>query len=76
MTDDKQSTDHNCKSSHIYLATLTSPDAQYERRDERRLQGDSMVFVHSEGRTKGMGSLEMASKESKRDRLLDESESE
>lgn len=42
-------------------------------------KGDSKetaMVVHSEGRTKGMGSLEVASRESRRDRLLDASESE
>lgn len=44
------------------------------------MKGDSketgVVFVYSEGRTKGTGSLEVADRESRRDRQLDESESE
>lgn len=71
MTTDKQGTNDNHKPSDT--CTPSHP-----LRLEVNMKGDSketgMVFVHSEGRTKGTGSLEVAGRENRRDRLSDESE--
>lgn len=70
MMSEKLGTDHNHKPSHI--CTPSHPLGPTVNM-EGEMKGDSketgMVFVHSEGRTKEMGSLEVAGRGSRRARL-------